>query len=48
MNENCLYLNLWKSDDATVEKKSVIVWIYGGSFDERIIFFLSCKNTQKR
>ena len=30
--EDCLYLNLWKADDAAT-KKPVIVWIYGGAFD---------------
>ena len=33
MSENCLYLNLWKSDEVTTEKKPVIVWIYGGGFE---------------
>ena len=33
MSEDCLYLNLWKSDDATAEKKPVIVWIYGGGYE---------------
>ena len=32
MGEDCLYLNLWKSDDTTA-KKPVIVWIYGGAFE---------------
>ena len=32
MGEDCLYLNVWKSDDAA-QKKPVIVWIYGGAFD---------------
>ena len=32
MGEDCLYLNLWKSDDAAA-KKPVIVWIYGGGFE---------------
>ena len=30
--EDCLYLNVWKADDAAA-KKPVIVWIYGGAFD---------------
>ena len=30
--ENCLYLNVWKSDDASAEKKPVMVWIHGGAF----------------
>ena len=32
-SENCLYLNIWKADEATAEKKPVIVWIYGGGFE---------------
>ena len=32
MGEDCLYLNLWKSDDDGA-KKPVIVWIYGGAFE---------------
>ena len=30
--EDCLYLNIWKADEAAA-KKPVIVWIYGGAFD---------------
>nr|AFQ23771.1 thermostable carboxylesterase [uncultured bacterium] len=30
--EDCLYLNVWKADEAAA-KKPVIVWIYGGAFD---------------
>ncbi|MBQ2210585.1 MAG: carboxylesterase/lipase family protein [Prevotella sp.] len=33
MSEDCLYLNLWKAEDASAEKKPVIVWIYGGGFE---------------
>ena len=33
MSENCLYLNIWKAEEASAEKKPVIVWIYGGGFD---------------
>ena len=33
MGEDCLYLNIWKADEATTEKKPVIVWIYGGGFE---------------
>jgi para-nitrobenzyl esterase len=33
MGEDCLYLNIWKTDEATAEKKPVIVWIYGGGFE---------------
>ena len=32
MGEDCLYLNVWRSDDAAT-KKPVIVWIYGGAFE---------------
>ena len=31
--EDCLYLNLWKADDVSAEKKPVMVWIYGGAFE---------------
>ena len=31
-SEECLYLNIWHSDEAA-DKKPVIVWIYGGAFD---------------
>ena len=30
--EDCLYLNVWKSEDASTEKKPVMVWIHGGAF----------------
>ena len=33
MGEDCLYLNIWKADDASGEKKPVMVWIYGGAFE---------------
>ncbi|MBO5552279.1 MAG: carboxylesterase family protein, partial [Lachnospiraceae bacterium] len=33
MDENCLYLNIWKSDDASAAKKPVMVWIHGGAFE---------------
>ena len=32
-SEDCLYLNVWKADEASVEKKPVMVWIYGGGFE---------------
>ena len=32
-SENCLYLNVWKADEATAQKKPVMVWIYGGGFE---------------
>ncbi|MBO5550950.1 MAG: carboxylesterase family protein [Lachnospiraceae bacterium] len=31
--EDCLYLNIWKADEAGAEKKPVMVWIYGGAFE---------------
>jgi len=31
--EDCLYLNIWKADEAATEKKAVIVWIYGGAYE---------------
>ena len=31
-SEDCLYLDIWKADDAA-EKKPVIVWIHGGGFE---------------
>ena len=33
MSEDCLYLNIWKSDEAPAYHKPVIVWIYGGAFE---------------
>ena len=33
LSEDCLYLNIWKSNDATAEKKPVMVWIHGGAFE---------------
>ena len=31
--EDCLYLNIWRADDASAENKPVMVWIYGGAFE---------------
>ncbi len=31
--EDCLYLNIWKKDEAPVEKKPVMVWVHGGAFE---------------
>lgn len=31
--EDCLHLNVWKAEDACVEKKPVIVWIHGGAYE---------------
>ena len=30
--EDCLYLNVWKAEDASQVKKPVMVWIHGGAF----------------
>ena len=30
--EDCLYLNVWKTEDASKVKKPVMVWIHGGAF----------------
>ena len=32
-SEGCLYLNIWKADDESTEKKPVMVWIHGGAFE---------------
>ena len=32
-DEDCLYLNVFKSDDAAAQKKPVMVWIHGGAFE---------------
>ena len=29
MGEDCLYLNVWKAEDTSAEKKPVMVWIHG-------------------
>lgn len=30
--EDCLYLNVWKADNAPDEKKPVMVWVHGGGY----------------
>ena len=30
--EDCLYLNVWRTDEPTTTKKAVMVWIHGGAF----------------
>ena len=30
--EDCLYLNVWKTDEPSAEKKPVMVWIHGGAY----------------
>ena len=30
--EDCLYLNVWKAEDASPAKKPVMVWVHGGAF----------------
>jgi len=32
-DEDCLYLNVWKAEDAGTEKKPVMVWVHGGGFE---------------
>ncbi len=32
-SEECLYLNVWKTDESTDEKKPVMVWVHGGAFE---------------
>ena len=32
--EDCLYLNVWKADEASSEKKPVMVWIHGGGYEQ--------------
>ena len=31
--EDCLYLNVWKANDASTEKKPVMVWVHGGGYE---------------
>ena len=31
-SEDCLYLNIWKSDELSAGKKPVMVWIHGGGY----------------
>ena len=33
LGEECLYLNIWRADDATTQKKPVMVWIHGGAYE---------------
>ena len=33
MDEDCLYLNIWKSAETPAGKKPVMVWIHGGAFE---------------
>ena len=33
MDEDCLYLNVFKANDAPAQKKPVMVWIHGGAFE---------------
>ena len=30
--EDCLYLNVWKAEDTSSQKRPVMVWIHGGAF----------------
>ena len=31
--EDCLHLNIWKTDDKGTQKKPVMVWIHGGAYE---------------
>ena len=31
--EDCLHLDIWKADEASAEKKPVMVWIHGGAYE---------------
>ena len=33
LDEDCLYLNIWKADEESARKKPVMVWIHGGAFE---------------
>ena len=33
MGEDCLYLNIWRSETPSAAPKAVLVWIYGGAFE---------------
>lgn len=33
VGEDCLYLNVWRSEETSGDKKPVIVWIFGGGFE---------------
>ena len=33
LDEDCLYLNVFKADEASAKKKPVMVWIHGGAFE---------------
>ena len=33
LDEDCLYLNVFKADDTATQKKPVMVWIHGGAFE---------------
>ena len=33
MGEDCLYLNIWRSETPSAASKAVLVWIYGGAFE---------------
>lgn len=33
LDEDCLYLNVWKADEPAATKKPVMVWIHGGAFE---------------
>lgn len=33
-SEDCLYLNVWRSQNSGKEKRPVMVWIHGGGFTQ--------------
>ena len=33
LDEDCLYLNVFKADESSAKKKPVMVWIHGGAFE---------------
>jgi len=33
LDEDCLYLNVWKADESSARQKPVMVWIHGGAFE---------------
>ena len=42
--EDCLYLNVWKADEASAKKKPVMVWIHGGGYEMGGTIDYDCSN----